>query len=226
MSTEGRRGASVRACVAGLGLLLTLGACGEDQPQETVDLPGASESASATPEEPTDDASPEESAPVGVPEPSPPPQQGDRVRGKDTAVHALQLPSDTPADAVGQALVDYMTVRVESYNRGSVDLARLSSVAMGPPMSSVQARVVELQQEGLRTVGDIWVDMTDDDVSVKGRTVRLSDVCMLNASVDVDDRGVAVESPPGAYLASGSARRLAADLWVIDTLDFESTRDC
>lgn len=149
---------------------------------------------------------------------------GERAE-EDFGVHALALPERPAARQVGQTIVDYMTLRVETYHTLEFDLAAMARVASGQPLTGVQGWVPELEERGVHTVGHVWLEIEDGDVTIQGRRATFEDVCSPNATVDVDSDSIAREEAHPAYVISGGAYRAAKDVWIIDRFTIE-TRDC
>ncbi|UMG93318.1 hypothetical protein [Nocardioides sp. TF02-7] len=135
---------------------------------------------------------------------------------------AGRLPESRPDRKVAKVLVTYMDVRVASFNTGVASPA-LAGVATGQALTDVQGRAAELNQLGLRTVGDMVVHV--DEVETEGGEATL-DACVDNATVDVDRRGRAVESPPAAYDVTATLVEVADGAWLVGTLAAKPTESC
>lgn len=163
---------------------------------------------------------------AAVPSPRPAPEQGESVP-EEINVWTLGLPEDGAARDAAEALVSYMEARLGAYHAQSADLAALARVAAGPPLTDIQGQVIALGRRGLRTVGDLWITVAEEDVRVRGgRRATLEGVCMRNATVDVDRRGIAQESPPDAYRVRATVAKAGPGTWVVDGISFESTDRC
>ncbi|MDO9458481.1 hypothetical protein [Nocardioides sp.] len=230
MSTDPRRRLGRALGAAGTAaLVLGLAACGggdsDDGPDDepTLDLGGSSSATTA----PTD--GPASSDPTtgegDVPAVRPAPEQGDRLEDR-YAVWALELPEKKTAKIVGQALVTYMDVRLGAYFAGEADLADAARVAVGQPLTEIQGYAVELRQQKLHTVGDLWLSIDDSNVKVTGKSAKVSDACAHNATANVNAGGVAQESPTDAYLLDATVVKAAADIWLISDLAFTAVDDC
>lgn len=220
MSTDGigRLVGWLASCV----LLICLAGCGGDEPEPELDISGGDSSAASPGGL---DQGSESAPPAGVPEVRPAPEQGDEMEDEYGA-WALELPGKNPARLVAQGIVDYMDVRTAAFHTGEVDLTKLSSVAMGEALTQVQGAVLDLRERKLHTVGDAWLKVEDQDVKVKGGRATVSDACLLNATVDVNEQNVAQESPADAYSMGATAVRVAPDTWLISAVSFEETATC
>lgn len=213
------------ALLGALVLVGVIAACGEDAPTPEVDLDA---DAGAAPSATTATVPGEETAPGAAPEPRRAPDQGDLVDRDYGGMWPLDLPSGGERRVVAQTFLDYMDVRTRAFSTGTLDLAALAAVAAGPPLTDVQSRVAELQDQGLRTVGDAWFRIAARDVRVRGDVADLG-ACMTNATVDVDAAGTAQESPPDAYRLEVGLFRAGPATWVVDRLAAEaldSPDDC
>lgn len=226
MSTEAaRRGLAVAAIAA---LFVTSGC--SDEPQDSVDLPEADPAAgSATSSSPglaSDEAS-TSAEPGGVPEPSPPPRNGDKVADAQARVYALKLPKNEPAHSAAQALVDYLDFRSRSFSKAEVDLAELSALAMGDAMNAVQSYNDELDKKNHHVAGDIWFRLPGKSVTVKGNRAKVAaPACVLNANSEVNAENIAVESPASAYGITAKLLKAGPKTWVVTEFSGEATADC
>lgn len=204
-------------------LMVALTSCGDGAGEKKLELPESNGSASAAPSE--QGQNPEGAPDAGVPEVTPAPEQGEKVP-EDSGMWSLELPEKDPARAVGRAFTDYMAVRSEAFRTLKVDLAELSSVAMGDALTEVQTAVSALTEQKRHTVGHGWVLVEADDVAIEGATAQLSGVCFRNGSTDVDQQNVSQESPPDAYAVDASATRVAKGTWLISTVSFDDVGSC
>lgn len=162
-----------------------------------------------------------------MPEPSPPPRNGEPVTDDGSRSYALQLPEGEPAGTVAATLVDYSDVRTQAFNEVAVDLAELSRVAMGDPLNQVQAYTSELKQRKSHVVGDSWFKIPAKAVQVKGNTATIAGpACVLNASAEVSKQGVAAESPPSAYRVQAKLLKAGPEVWVVTEFSAEPTNAC
>lgn len=204
-------------------VVLGTGACsGDPEPEKSVDLPSSTETASGSAS-----ASGSSSASAGVPEPSAPPRNGERVRDDGSRSYALTVPDNEPARTVAQTLVDYSDVRTQAFADVEVDLAELSRVAMGDPLNQVQAYTSELEQRENHVVGNSWFKIPGKAVRVEGNTATIAaPACVLNASAEVSEQGVAEESPPSAYRVEAKLLKAGPEVWVVTEFSAEPANDC
>lgn len=167
---------------------------------------------------PGPDASPEESAEAG------PPATGDKAEDSVEVTAGEISVTGEQERLAADAFVRYTRVRLESFNRVSVDLPELSGVAIGDALAQVQNYVAQLDQRGHHTVGAITVNVSG--VAIKGERASVA-VCMLNTSADANrrDRIVETEIPP-AYRGVATARWVATDTWLIEDVSIEFVSDC
>lgn len=222
-----------RSALAATALLLaaTLAGCGGDDssgpdtPQVEIDV-GASGSAGA--DAPADPTGPSSEPPVSPGDPPPvrdAPEQGDELEDR-YGVWALDLPRKDPAKIVAQALVDYVDARLGSFHEVEADLATLGRVSVGQPLTEIQGYVLDLQESGQHTVGDVWITVRKKDVEVRRAAATITDACARNASANVSDGLVAQESPTDAYLLDATLVRAAPDVWLVSEVVFEAVDSC
>lgn len=152
----------------------------------------------------------------------PVPQEGDRVADDSWSVVAGELPAAAGERRLAKVLVSYLEVRVASYHAAASD-PRLGGVATGQALSDVQLRSAELAQRGEHTVGDSVLNVSSVEVDGDSATF---DACLENAAVDVDESGVAVESPPAAYDVTATAVQAAPGTWLVETIVGEPAETC
>lgn len=192
-----------------LAVAATASACGDEPRQDLPTLGGS----------PSDETSPTD--PTTAPSAAEPPKKGDKVDDDGYEVSPGRFPGSGPERKIARALVDYMTFRVASYNMASAHVG-LPGVATGGALTDVETRAAELQQQGLRTVGALVVNV--DEVTVSGDTATLAG-CLENSTVDVDDEMRAVESPAPAYDVGVDAVR-AGPTWLISSISFADAEGC
>jgi len=143
---------------------------------------------------------------------------------KGTAVVVGAMPSGRAQLAAAEAYVDYLKVRSEAFNTVRLDLAALSSVAVGDALQSVQSGVAYRSRKKLHMVGGLEVDVTD--VSVRGRTARLT-ACLSNSTAEANRKGRIVEQdPPPFYRGTADLRRFGPDVWLVSTVDYHEVTGC
>lgn len=215
-TTTPRAGALVALAMA----TALLAGCTTDEEPRELEI-GGSDTASATPSSPS--AAPDDQTDPAVPQVSRAPAMGEKA-AEEHGVHALTLPEDDEARVVGQTVVDYMALRVETYHTRKFDLDAMARLAQGQPLTGVQGWVPELEKRGVHTVGHVWLEIEDSDVTIKKRRATFRDVCAPNSTVDVDDQSIAREEASPSYVISGSAYRVADDVWLIDEFTIETKR--
>ena len=216
-------GARLAAGVVALGLLTA--ACGSEPDQQSVDLPDAdtSSQSSTASTAPSEDSG----APAGIPEPSAPPRNGDRVGDTDSRAYALQLPESGPRRQAAATLVEYVDARARAFTEVRVDLAEISGLSMGDALSAVQRYAADLEQRGHRVAGDVWFKLPPAAVTVRGKQATVAGpACLVNANAEVNKQGVAVESPPAAYRISASLAKAGPETWVVTEFSGEPASDC
>jgi hypothetical protein len=196
-------------------LLLVPQACSSDDPaprSDEIELGGDAESSAEA-------GSPSEEA-----EPTRPAAPGEKVDDSVEVTAGDIAVKGADEQQAADALVRYVRVRLEAFNRADVDLPALAEVAIGDALAQVRAYVAELQQRKQHTVGTIRVNVSGVDVKGAGATIQ---TCMDNTSVDVDRRNRVVETDsPAAYLGTAKARRVADDTWLVSDVSIQFTDRC
>jgi hypothetical protein len=156
--------------------------------------------------------------------PTRPPAFGQKVAARTAQVHEGTIAVTGRRRKVADALVGYMTARLEAYNTGVAQVGELAAVSRGAALNDVQAYVQQLQESGHRTVGEVWVDVSR--VKISGRRATITS-CMPNATADVDKSGRVVDqNPAAAYAVDAGAHLVARDTWVIETIKFTGRPSC
>jgi hypothetical protein len=202
--------------VAAVTLVLAVfvsGCSGEQQADEPIAIDEAASSAPASSSTP----SPSLSASA----------RPSRDASKDdtgTAVVVGAMPSGGAQLAAAEAYVEYLKVRTQAFNTVRLDLAALSSVAVGDALQSVQGGVAYRSRKKLHMVGGLEVDVTD--VSIRGRTARLTG-CLSNSTAEANRKGRIVEKdPPPFYRGTAELRKFGPDVWLVSTVDFQEVTGC
>jgi hypothetical protein len=202
--------------VAAVTLVLAMfvsGCSGEQQADEPIAIDEAASSAPASSSTP----SPSLSA-------SARPSRDASTDDTGTAVVVGAMPSGGAQLAAAEAYVDYLKVRTEAFNTVQLDLAALSSVAVGDALQSVQGGVAYRSRKRLHMVGGLEVDVTE--VSVRGRTARLTG-CLTNSTAEANRKGRVVEKdPPPFYRGTAELRKFGPDVWLVSTVDFQEVTGC
>jgi hypothetical protein len=202
--------------VAAVTLVLAMfvsGCAGEPEADEPIAIDEAASSAPASSSTP----SPSLSASA---RPSPEASTDD----SGTAVVVGAIPSGGAQLIAAEAYVDYLKVRSQAFNTVRLDLAALSSVAVGDALQSVQGGVAYRSRKKLHMVGGLEVDVTD--VSVRGRTARLT-ACLTNSTVEANRKGRIVEKdPPPFYRGTAELRKFGPDVWLVSTVGFQEVTGC
>ena len=195
-------------------LLLVPQACSSDEParrSDGIELGGDAESSGSS----------DESAEA---EPTRPAAPGEKVEDSVQVTAGEIAVEGAGEQQAADALVRYVRVRLEAFNRAQVDLPALAEVAIGDALAQVRTYVAELQQRKQHTVGTLRVNVSR--VAVKGADATIR-TCMDNTSVDVDRRNRVVETDsPAAYLGTARARRVADDAWLVSDVSIRFTDRC
>lgn len=137
-------------------------------------------------------------------------------------VHRRKVVAGTAEQqAVADAYLKYLTVRLTAYNKADVNLDELAKVASGQALTVVRAAVAQLQQKQHHTIGEIWVDVPT--ITVKGATATLKS-CLDNTTIDVNEAGKAVEAPIPYYIVTGTLEKVGGTVWVAKNVAFAEQR--
>jgi hypothetical protein len=195
-----------------LAALVPLGCSGDP---EASTLPGQrTSSATAGPSTGTAASStPPTTAPA-----SPPAGPPSKVVG----VHRRNVVATTAEQqAVADALLRYLEVRLVAFNKAAVDLNQLRGVASGRALSVVTGRVAQLRAKKQHTIGEVWVDIRK--VTVTGTTSTTLG-CMDNTTIDVDTSGRAVEMPVPYYTVTGALEKAGGTAWLVKSINIADQR--
>ncbi len=113
--------------------------------------------------------------------------------------------------AVVDAWIAYWQVRMDAFAVPEVDPAALGEVAQGDAASQVVGYVSYLEENKLRTEGDLRFDISR--VSVKGPRAVVQ-ACVTNQSVDVRRNGSPAEPLTPFYEFQGRLSRVS-DTWIV-----------
>jgi hypothetical protein len=222
----------MRAAVTTLGgcliaASLLLAGCGQSESSNPYALPSFDQSASAGAQAaPASTASPTATRRVSpvVPMTAPPTavhytpadayREGAWVeRGPSVATTAAQK-------AAVDAVVKYMTVRVQLSNTWVVDEQALARVAAQQALTTARQRAVDQREADRRSIGRFVVDVSS--VSVTGSTATVTG-CDFDGTSEVDPNGGVLESPPGGVLITMRLARTGGSWRVVQWPDHEGS---
>jgi uncharacterized membrane protein len=149
----------------------------------------------------------------------------------------------TPADALGEgawvergkvkarterargaveAVLGYMTQRVQLSNTWQVDQAALAAVATGQALSSAQERALSQQAAERRSVGRFVVNVSSVKVTNDRATVT---GCHFDSTSEVDQNGYVLVPPPGGVLISMEVQ-FAQGVWRVTSWPTKQVPSC
>ncbi|GAB3239765.1 hypothetical protein [Kineosporia babensis] len=124
--------------------------------------------------------------------------------------------------AAVDAVVGYMTQRVQLSNTWQVDEDALAAVATGQAVSSARERALSQEAAGRRSTGAFVVNVSsvkikDDRATVTG--------CHLDRTSEVDENGYQLVPPPGGVLISMEVE-FAQGVWRVSSWPTEKVPTC